>query len=250
MALQIASDLVPSSGGTFYLMEDVYLKGSFSVRDNIADRDKIAIANLKVGQLVLTIADKKIWMVTELVVPSRENPDAVEKVTWEEFITNGISGGGGNGPGDINNGSYGPNSRVVMVQTVDTLPVDTFQDFTLEMAASSLVLKLETSRPVRVLAYGTPDRDEVNPYEFVSTEDHLADDGRQMLPDGTIFRTRNYSIFANFENPATNNIYFTVKSVDEGEGPVVITLTFVPIELVKSEEEDSEEDTGENSPTP
>lgn len=241
MALQIASDLVPAGGGTFYLLEDVYMKGGFSVRDSVADRDLIALSNLKVGQLVLTVAESKIWKVKELVLQTRDNPDVEEKATWEEFITNGIGGGGGSG-------GYAPNTRIVAVHTVENLAVDSEVEFDLEMASSSLVLKLETSRPTHILAYGTPAKDEVNPYEFISTEDHLADDGRQQLADGTIFRTRNYSIFANFEDPVTNKIYFTVKSVDETEGPVTITLTFVPIELAKSDETPTD-DSG-TTPTP
>lgn len=241
MSLQITTDLIPAGGGTFYLLEDTYLKGGFSVRDSVADRDKIALSNLKVGQLVLTVAESKIWKVKELVLQTRDNPDVEEKATWEEFITNGIGGGSGSG-------GYAPNTRIVAVHTVENLAVDSEVEFDLEMASSSLVLKLETSRPTHLLAYGTPAKDEVNPYEFISTEDHLADDGRQMLADGTIFRTRNYSIFANFEDPVTNKIYFTVKSVDETEGPVTITLTFVPIELVKSDETPT--DDGGTTPTP
>lgn len=241
MAIQAASNIIPGGGKSFYLLEDTYIKGGLQVKDNVAARDLVALTNLKVGALVLTVAESKIWKVKTLVVPSAENPDAIPSVEWEEFITNGIGGGSGSG-------GYAPNTRIVAVHTVENLPVDSEQEFELEMASSSLVLKLETSRPTHLLAYGTPAKDEVNPYEFISTEDHLADDGRQMLADGTIFRTRNYSIFANFEDPVTNKIYFTVKSVDETEGPVTITLTFVPIELVKSDETPT--DDGGTTPTP
>lgn len=226
MPLQIGDSLAPAGGGSFYLLEDIYLKGGLSVRDNVAARDLIAVSNLKVGQLVLTADDSKMWICKEVNVATPQNPDVIEGAVWEEMNFGGGSGSGG----------YAPNTRMVAVHNVENLAVDSQQEFELEMASSSLVLKLETSRPTHLLAYGTPAKDEVNPYEFISTEDHLADDGRQMLADGTIFRTRNYSIFANFEDPVSNKIYFTVKSVDETEGPVTITLTFVPIELAKSDE--------------
>lgn len=240
MPLQIGDSLEPAGGGSFYLLEDVYLKGGLSVRDNVAARDAIAVGNLKAGQLVLTADDSKLWICTEVKLATPENPDVVEGATWEEMQL----GGGG--------GGYAPNTRIVVVHNVENLPVDSEQEFELEMASSALVLKLETSRPTHILAYGTPTKDEVNPYEFISTEDHLADDGRQMFADGTIFRTRNYSIFANFEDPVTNKIYFTVKSVDETEGPVTITLTFVPIELAKSAEVPAEgtDDTDDTGTTP
>ena len=37
MALQIASELTPAGGGTFYLLEDVYVKGGLQVRSTISD---------------------------------------------------------------------------------------------------------------------------------------------------------------------------------------------------------------------
>ena len=225
MALQIAANLVPSGGGTFYLLEDIYLKGGLQVRDSIDERDKIALSNLKVGALVLTIADSKIWKVTELTFPSKQNPDAVEKVTWEELA---LGGGGGLG------------KRQVVIETCPDLKVDTKYEFSLKLGALAIALKIETSRPVRVRAFSTPTKDEENPYEFISTADHLIDDGRQLLADGTVFRTRNYSILANFEDPVRNSTYWTLESVDEQEGPAVITVTYLTQELSDIPDTDGE----------
>lgn len=239
MALQIAANLVPAGGGTFYLLEDIYLKGGLQVRDSIAERDKIALTNLKIGALVLTVADSKIWKVTELTFPSKQNPTAVEKVTWEELA---LGGGGGLG------------KRQVVIETCPDLKVDTKYEFELKMGALAIALKIETSRPVRVRAFSTPTKDEENPYEFISTADHLIDDGRQMLADGTIFRTRNYSILANFEDPARNSTYWTLEGVDDQEGPVVITVTYLTQELSEIPDTDDEvitdPPTGSDTTTP
>jgi len=227
MALQIASDLAPAGGGTFYLLEDQYIKGGLQVRDNIVERDKIAITNLKLGALVLTIDTKKIWMVTELVVPSRQNPDAVAKVEWKELELGGGAGGGTGGT----KGQLMLNKRNIAIYTLDKLPVDGSHEFELELGAIAMALKIETNRPVRVRAFAKPEKDDENPYEFVSTTDHLADDGRQMFEDGTILRTRNYSILANFEDPIKNFLYWTFDSIDADEGSVVLTVTFLTMEI-------------------
>lgn len=244
MALQIASNLVPSSGGTFYLMEDVYLKGGLQVRPTIAARDLIAIANLKLGALVLTLEDKKIWMVSKLTAPSREDPDAIEAVEWEELEMGGGGGGSGGDPttpvpaGEIRN-----NGRQTAIHVIDNLGVDAQVEFELKMGATAIVLKLETSRPIKVTAFGSPEKEELNPYEFISTDDHLADDGRQLLSDGSVLRTRNYSIFANFQNPVGDYIYFTVDNLGETVGPVTITVTFVTMQVAPKV-------TAPTSPTP
>ena len=235
MGLQLASDIVPAGTGTYYLMEDIYLKGGLQVRATKEERDGIPIANLKLGALVLTLDDKKLWQVDVLTVPSRENPDAVEKVEWKELALGGGAGGGGEG-------GEGPKigKRVVIVHTVDDLAAGGAREFELELGASSIVLKLETSRPVRIRAFGDPTKEEINPYEFISTPDHLIDDGRQLFEDGTILRTRNYSILANFEEPVTNTIYWTVDSVDEETGPLIITVTFLALEISDTPKPDDE----------
>lgn len=253
MALQLASNIVPSSGGTFYLLEDLYLKGGFQVRDTVAARDTIALSNLKIGQLVLTVADSKIWKVKELVLQTRDNPDVEEKVTWEEFLTGEAAAGGlSDAPRDGKvygrkdgawvkvtasvSGEDGepitPKSRTVAIATVPALLAGATQDIELDLAVSCIMLKLSLSRPARLTIYGTPGKDEPNPYTFQATEDHLTDDGSMLLADGSVFRTRNFSILANMENTPSEKFYATVESVDDAEDAVVITMTYLPLEVV------------------
>jgi hypothetical protein len=248
MPLQIASDLAPAGGGTFYLLEDIYLKGGLQIRKTVAERDAIAISNLKLGALVLCLDQNKIWQVTELVVPSRENPDAEEKVTWEELPMGGGTGGIEEAPEDGktygrkdgewvevsvgSGGGFEPGKRIVAIHTTDPLPIGVSTEFEMQLAVSSLVLKLSVNRPVKVSAYSTPAKDEPNPYQFLATPDHLTDDGSMLLSDGTIFRTRNFSIFANMEATPSDKIYFTVENAEEAEGPVILTITYLPLETL------------------
>ena len=231
MPLQIADNLAPAGGGTFYLMEDIYIKGGLQIRDNAAARDAIDLTNLKLGQLVLTVDDSKLWICKELVLATPEAPDVEEKATWEELKLGGGDDDTGT-PGDVQR-------RAVAIHTIESLAVDSEVEFPLLLGTSVIVLRLTVSRPVRVKAFSTAAKDDPNPYEFLATEDHLTDDGSQKLADGTIFRTRNYSILANFEDPAKNDIYFTVSNVGEDEGPMTLTLTYVPLEAAAEDEEEN-----------
>jgi hypothetical protein len=246
MALQIASELVPAGGGTFYLLEDTFVKGGLKSVPNVETRDQIAISNLKLGQLVLTTEDSKIWQVVEIVVPSRENPDAVESVTWEELSLGAIKEdapedgktyGRKNGVWEEVSGGGQLNTRQVVIHNIESLPVSESVEFVLELAVSCIVLKLEVSRPVKVKAFGSVTKDESNPYEFLATEDHLVDDGSMVLSDGSRFRSRNFSIFSNFDAVPSDDIYFTVESVDDAEGPVTLIITYLPLEVAAPAEE-------------
>jgi len=86
------------------------------------------------------------------------------------------------------------------------------------------------NRQIRLEAFTTPSRDDVNPYTFISTPDHRTDDGTVYLNDGSSFQSRQYSIWANFEEPPTQNIYLTLTSLDNygpGQG-VDIELFYYP----------------------
>lgn len=255
MAVQLASNIAPKNGQTYYMVEDIYFKGGLQIRDNIAARDAIAGGNLKIGQLVLTLADSKIWKLKTNDGPTAEAPDTPVKIEWEEFLTNSTGGGGledapkdgqqyarkdgewvvvasADGPVPIS-----PNSRGVALHTIENLAVSASEDFTLDLAVSCIMLKLTVSRPVKLSAYSTSNRDDINPYQFLATDDHLTDDGSMLLADGTVFRSRNFSIIANMEEPASNTIYWTVEGVDEQEGPVAITITYLPLEIIATEED-------------
>lgn len=219
MAITLASNLAPSGGQSFYLLEDIYIKGSLQIRESISERDQISPTNLKMGALVMTLSDNKIWKVTTLDLPSIEDPELIPYVEWTELEL------GGSTAGDVQR-------RQVVIHTLDNLGVDSSEDFSLILGSTSVILKLMVSRKVKVKAFSTPDRDDPNPYEFLATDDHLIDDGSQLLADGSIFRTRNFSIFSNMEEPVTNNIYFTIESVDGVDGPVVMTITYIPMEAI------------------
>lgn len=111
---------------------------------------------------------------------------------------------------------------------ISNLPGYGFTKLDLPLGVSSIVYNLNVSRPCKVEVFGTRDRTDVNPYTFIATEDHLADDGTVILNDGSSFQSRQYSIFANLEDPPRPMVYATITSIDPfraGE-PVILDLTY------------------------
>ena len=73
MPVQLSSFLVPRNGNTWYLLEDIYLKGGFQVVADTATRDLINNANRKAGMIVYTQFDKLMWQLS------------ADLVTWASF---------------------------------------------------------------------------------------------------------------------------------------------------------------------
>ena len=253
MAISISSALQPKAGQKYYLLEDVYVKGGFQVVDDVATRDAILASNRKVGMLVSCIDTGLIYKLES------------DLTTWTEFKSGG--GGGGfvivtneeardaipeasrqvgmlvscseNGKlykliGDLITweavgSDLNTRSRQVAYITND-IEAGGFVEFSFELGACALILGLEVSAPVLVEAFGDPDRTESNPYAFLATEDHLQDDGSMKFADGTILRTRRYSVFSNLETPPKNFIYFRLTNMADVARSVELAVTYLVLE--------------------
>jgi hypothetical protein len=103
-------------------------------------------------------------------------------------------------------------------------------DINIELGVSSVIYNLSVSRPCKVEAFGTANRSDPNPYTFIATPDHLTDDGTVILNDGSSFQSRQYSIWANLEEPPTANIYVRISSLDQYQAstPLLLTLLYYP----------------------
>lgn len=114
--------------------------------------------------------------------------------------------------------------------TIDNLLGYGTVDLVLSLGVSSIVYGLSVSRPVKVEVFGTPERNEPNPYTFIATPDHLTDDGVVVLNDGSSYQSRQYSIFSNLEEPAQPNVYATISSLDpyEAATPVKLSVWYFP----------------------
>lgn len=83
LGTNIAAPVVPFDTQDVYPTHvDEYGKGGFVALADTAARDAIPVGRLKIGMLVSTADDKKVWRL-----------DALDPVTWTEFLV----GGGGSG---------------------------------------------------------------------------------------------------------------------------------------------------------
>ena len=110
--------------------------------------------------------------------------------------------------------------------TIPNLPAGSYYEFDIDIGIASIVYNLTVSRPVLVEVFGTPFKNETNPYTFLATLGHLSDDGTVLLNDGSVIQQRQYSIFANQEEPAQNRVYGRITNVDGIAGNVTISLTY------------------------
>lgn len=138
---------------------------------------------------------------------------------------------GPTGPtGDIGiTGPTGPQFTVyrnTWSYTVPALDVDSEVSFDIPLGESIIVYNLTVDRPVKVTVYGTAAKDEPNPYTFIATPTHLTDDGTTTLSNGSIIKTRQYSIFANLEDPVQNKVYATITNTTQDAGPVTVKLLY------------------------
>lgn len=129
------------------------------------------------------------------------------------------------GPAPINSSV----SRQRYTVTIPSLPGYGNANVILNTGMSSIVYNVTVNRPgIKVEVFGTPAKIEPNPYTFISASGHLTDDGTVTLNDGSSFQSRNYSIFANMEEPPKSNMYATITSVSSvGAGsPVVLQFYY------------------------
>lgn len=248
MPIVQTSYVVPSSPSIPYLVEDIYFKGGFRVVADAIARDAIKAQAKKVGMLVLTALDGKIWQLQE------------DKISWVEFKSGGgtqtligeapisvkvngnividpqyvIPSGGETGDYIVKNIDGSPiwkpinlsgisGNRVIgtWVSPSAIEPADTVEFF-VAMSNTLLLLELSADIPqVKVEIFTTSARTEPNPYTFISSNLNPSDQGITEQTDGSLLKGRRFSILANLEQPPSNLIYWRVTNL----APVPITPT-------------------------
>jgi hypothetical protein len=110
---------------------------------------------------------------------------------------------------------------------VPTLATGEVFYYTAELGFSNIIYSLSIVAPVKVEVFGTelgqlslnpPPPYDQNPYTFIATSQRVYDDGTIYFSDGTSMQTRQYSIFANLEEPVNKNIYFKITGVNDIHG--------------------------------
>ena len=85
--IQIVAELEPKNNGEFHLLEDIYLKGSYRIVQNITERNAISTLRRKNGMKVYSIDDATEYQ----LVLGTINQDINNNGNWIEVISNGTS---------------------------------------------------------------------------------------------------------------------------------------------------------------
>lgn len=126
-------------------------------------------------------------------------------------------------------------SRKTYTVNIPSLAAYGTATLTLPLGISAMVYNLSVSRPnIKVQVYGTALRNEPNPYTFISTINHLVDDGTVILNDGSSFQSRQYSIFANLEDPPLPQVYATITSLSNISAGFPVILNFYYYATIQS----------------
>lgn len=127
----------------------------------------------------------------------------------------------------------GNRTRKKFELTTLTLAPNDYEDFVIDCGSSAIVQNLKVSAPCVVEVFGVEDHnpvDDPNPYRFLATSDHLMDDGSTMLRDGTVFKTRQYSIFVNLEKPNKPQMYARITNNQPQAVAITLTLFYLTVE--------------------
>jgi len=110
--------------------------------------------------------------------------------------------------------------------TIDDLPAGGFALVDMNIGIANIVYNLTVSRPCLVEVFSNKYYNDANPYAFLATVDHLTDDGSVLLDDGSVIQQRQYSIFANLEEPAEPTVYARISNIDGLAGNVTISMMY------------------------
>lgn len=267
MPVGMLSYFVPSADSIPYLLEDSYLKGGYRVFDTLAARDEwttgadsksfggiVGVLDArKEGMLCYVVEtgiiykltdDKLVWV--ELELGSDYEVEAPLSIIGENRLTidpNRIVPEGGD-PGQVlgrDSGgelvwldmvsSAGTRSSVSYTMP-DQLASGESHDFTIpDVGKTVMMLTLTVNAyDLKVEGWTSLNRDDGNPYTFVSTVSMLTDEGIKEEDDGTLVKYRRYSFLANQDSPVSRDLHFTFTNMGDTPISPEMTLTYLVLE--------------------
>lgn len=109
---------------------------------------------------------------------------------------------------------------------INSFPVGAYETFVMDIGIANIVYNLTVSRPCLIEVFSNKLYNDTNPYAFLATVDHLIDDGTVLLDDGSVIQQRQYSIFANLEDPPEPNVYARITNIDGLDGNLTLSLMY------------------------
>lgn len=246
--------MVPSNPFMPYLLEDIHVKGGFRAVLTLSQRDEIVPFVKKSGMIVyveeddtyykwvhannafepwnsgggfgedeiaspLTIVDGKLTVDTAFLLPEGglvgQVPMMKENgVEWAHLTQN------------INRGV-----RAVKVYAVPLMQPGDEHRFDLELGRTIMIIKSEVNaHDIEIKGFGTPERNDRNPYTFISGIDYFVDEGIKFGENNEADYMRRHAFVANREIPVQDTVYFTARNIGGAPASVVLTIEYMVVE--------------------
>ena len=124
-------------------------------------------------------------------------------------VTGPIGPTGATGPTGVS-GASGTVYRNTWTYTTPSIDPGATYEFEIQLGASVIVYNLTMSSAGLIQVFGLQTKTDPNPYTFKAQGSVLTDDGTSYLSDGTKIKSRQYSIWANLEDPPKDKVYASV----------------------------------------
>ena len=108
-----------------------------------------------------------------------------------------------------------------------------YEDFVLDTGKSAIVQRLRVSGECLVQVFASEDHSPVidpTPYTFKAVPGSLVEDGSTKMTDGTVFKTRQYSIFVNLETPTKPQVYARITNTQAVSTKITLDLIYLTVE--------------------
>lgn len=103
--------------------------------------------------------------------------------------------------------------------------------FELELGRTIMIVKAEVNaHDIEIKGYGTPERDDRNPYTFISGIDYFIDEGIKFGENGEADYMRRHAFVANRQSPVQDTVYFTARNIGGAPASVILTIEYMVVE--------------------
>lgn len=228
--------IAPVGGSNFYLIEDIYLRGSLRVVPNLSARDLLGVTTLKIGTLVRCADTGIFWRANGIIEGVDEFGDPIAEVDWVEFKF------------PYKDSLIVPPQRYQVSHFTLNLNIEALADRksitqSIDLQCySCFIFDVSVSIPVKLEIFSRQDYKDRNPYTFTARYDHLVDDGTSLIKrkntEDFWFKTCTYNILVNEEDELDTKFLLRVqknkkltKTGKYTDQKVTINFDYIPIEV-------------------
>lgn len=211
------------------LLEDVYVAGGMMILSSVAERDKLQTSLLKLGMLVRTMDDKKLYELVDLKYDYNEDGEEIVLTRWDEIKVGGSVAVVAN-PKPLSRWALSLRSTLLQ-------PGDKY-NLSIPVAKVVALKRLEVDNACRIVLQETKNSivlgslggfKQVLDHEFKTDRVY---DNKFVFPDGINLKSRYTPIFMNKDPNIDKYVYYTLTNTLSV--PVSVTAKFLFISLQTS----------------